>query len=99
MHIALIAEIPFVSFIPHTGNHFAAVQKAIFKYLWSRVRLVPNEKLKRIKLTIKRFVPFSYQILACENKYVSIRFYNALKIGQQIERIDRNQIPFRKVVI
>ena len=58
MHIVLVAEIPFVPLVPHTGNHFAAVQKAISKYLWRWVCLVPNEKLKRIKLTVKRFVPF-----------------------------------------
>ena len=63
MHFFLLSKIPRMSFVPHTNNHFATIQKTSFLKFGSWICFVPDEKLKCIKNRIINFVPSSNSII------------------------------------
>ena len=99
VHFILRREIPFVSLVPEAHNHLAAVEEAVLVDFRHRVCLVPYKILERVKLVVERLVPFADKIVARENKRVAVWLQYALEFIDEIERINRLEVPFAEVVV
>lgn len=85
--------------VPKANNHFTAVEEPIFINFGHRIGLVPDKELEGIKLRVKGGMPLAQQIVAGENKNVTIRLQNTLELRHQCKWVDLLQIPFSQVII